>query len=134
MILIRSFLLSKSRRSRIRHSLVPLLWEDFGKIPISDLHHPSSIRILATFGCGPIGVKSGNPILGSWEPSGNIWEHLGTPLGTPPGLKIDDLGELEWSNRAETIATCGTRGISILATFGRGPVSESGPTTAQPCF
>ena len=35
MILIRSFLLSKSRRPRLRHPLVPLLWEDFGKIPIS---------------------------------------------------------------------------------------------------
>mgnify|MGYP000622078464 CR=1 FL=1 len=34
---------------------------------------------------------------------GNIWEHLGTPLGTPPRLKIDDLGELEWSNRTERV-------------------------------
>ena len=44
MILIRSFLLSKSRRPRLRHPLVPLLWEDFGKIPISHLHHPN-IRV-----------------------------------------------------------------------------------------
>ena len=43
MILIRSFLLSKSRRPRLRHPLVPLLWEDFGKIPISHLHHPNSM-------------------------------------------------------------------------------------------
>ena len=35
MILIRSFLLSKSRKPRLRHPLVPLLWEDFGEIPIS---------------------------------------------------------------------------------------------------
>ena len=62
---------------------------------------------------------------------GTIWEHLGTPgntSGNTSGTQNHDLGELEWSNRAETIATCGTRGISILATFGRGPVSESGPT------
>ena len=35
MILIRSFLLSKSRRPRLRYPLVPLLWEHFGKTPIS---------------------------------------------------------------------------------------------------
>ena len=65
-----------------------------------------------------------------WAP-GNTWEHLGTPgntSGNTSGTQIDDVGELEWPNRAETIATCSTRGISILATFGRGPVSESDPT------
>ena len=43
MIIIRSFLLSKSRRPRLRHPLVPILPENFGKIPKmkkSHLHHP----------------------------------------------------------------------------------------------
>jgi len=41
MFLIRSFLLSKSRRSRLRHPLVPILSENFAKIAIWDAHHPT---------------------------------------------------------------------------------------------
>ena len=41
MILIRSFLLSKSRMSRLRHPLVPILSENFAKITIWDAHHPT---------------------------------------------------------------------------------------------
>ena len=48
MILIRSFLLSKSRRPRLRHPLVPLLWEDFGEIPISPSARPHCCCLFTT--------------------------------------------------------------------------------------
>ena len=88
MILIRSFLLSKSRRPRLRHPLVPLLWEDFGKIPISHLHHPIN------------SVPSHHEWGGAHRPGRSIWIlpkitsrlPLGVSVGHVPGT-IDPRNE-----------------------------------------